>query len=89
MTYQELKQRNDENKARFNQAKKMGTINLGTMAPYTSFSIESLRGDTMEIKSNIRGCYTTCQVQDFISHVFADSMIHCSNPSRLSNHRLL
>lgn len=41
----------------------------------------------MEICSNIKGCYTNCEIRSFLNNMVADPYIHCSNPSKLRNYR--
>ena len=90
MTYNQFKQKNDENKARFTEAKKRGLFNLGAINPYTSFSVEQTNfsnGDgQMEICSNIKGCYTMCEIRSFLNNMVTDPYIHCSNPSKLKGY---
>lgn len=90
MTYNQFKQKNDENKARFTEAKKRGLFNLGAINPYTSFRVEQTNfsnGDgQMEICSNIKGCYTACDIRSFLQNMVADPYIHCSNPSKLKGY---
>lgn len=46
------------------------------------------RGDgQMEICSNIKGCYTMCEIRSFLQNMVVDPYIHCSNPSKLRGYR--
>ena len=91
MTYAQFRERNSENKARFTEAKNKGLINLGAINPYASFRIEKTNftnGDgQMEICSNIKGCYTNCEIRSFLQNMVTDPYIHCSNPSKLRGYR--
>lgn len=93
VSYEQFREKNEENKNNFKRAVKSGQLNpkLPNINPYMSFSIESVSlkcaDGTAEIRSNTRGCYTKNSISNLVDYVMNSNAIHMSNPSRIKSWR--
>lgn len=93
VSYEQFREKNEENKNNFKRAVKSGQLNpkLSNVNPYMSFSIESVSlkyvDSVAEIRSNTRSCYTKDSVSNLVDYVMNSNTIHMSNPSRIKSWR--
>lgn len=89
MTYQEFAERNNENKLRYSNLKKLSPNDPALkQASWRIHHVEPMRGtDYVQIDSNIVD-YQSMRptVRDLVIKIFSTPLFHVSNPSALRNY---